>query len=431
MKLDCKDSLVNLLNRLAQKSPKMLKRGEPKFDALSLRLGQELADGVAVALNVVRRELVPRHADDKALARAFWDDLLCEAAANSDVYLDQAQALGDLVDDFGDRWKRRLAKHEAVYGIDYLDVGRDPITLLGVEFFSPSDGALAERGISVPDCWKLSDGEKGTFTLARVDVQAADSTTAVETGRRQVVEAITLMRGAGLCGVAGKTLDDDCFQWKLSGYCVVKQVAGESSEWDGRFCRYSKPLIIDLGHHLRQGIGGLRLARLSDLPEDIRDRVFRSMQWLARSVTHEEDDHKVVDLCTALEILLLPDGREVKNKGTVIALRYNLLAGDANPNPKWLYDRRNDVVHGNQLPVVGPMHTFHLRLVCYKTIELIVRSSAARSDVSRLQELIKNLETVERLEAFLDLAKIRTSTRSPLPDLVKEAKKKLKKLASA
>ena len=160
----------------------------------------------AVALNVVRRELVPRHADDKALVRAFWDDLLCEAAANSDVYLDQAQALGDLVDDFGDRWKRRLAKHEAVYGIDYLDVGRDPITLLGVEFFSPSDGALAERGISVPDCWKLSDGEKGTFTLARVDVQAADSTTAVETGRRQVVEAITLMRGAGLCGVAGKTL---------------------------------------------------------------------------------------------------------------------------------------------------------------------------------------------------------------------------------
>ena len=46
MKLDCKDSLVNLLNRLAQKSPKMLKRGEPKFDALSLWLGQELADGV-------------------------------------------------------------------------------------------------------------------------------------------------------------------------------------------------------------------------------------------------------------------------------------------------------------------------------------------------------------------------------------------------
>ena len=155
------------------------------------------------------------------------------------------------------------------------------------------------------------------------------------------------------------------------------------------------------------------------------------MQWLARSVTHEEDDHKVVDLCTALEILLLPDGREVKNKGTVIALRYNLLAGDANPNPKWLYDRRNDVVHGNQLPVVGPMHTFHLRLVCYKTIELIVRSSDGRPDVPTLQEMIANLETKERLETFLDLAKGRESTRSPLPDLVKEAKRKLKRLASA
>ena len=410
----------------------MLKRGQPEFDALlSLWLGQELAGELLFALNELRLELVPRYADDTRLVYAFWDDLVCEAAANPHLYLEQPQAPVDLVDQFGDRWKGPLAKYEAVYGIDYLEVGQHPITLLGVEFFAPSDGALAKRRISVPDWWELSDGEEGTFTLARVEVEAAFDTAAVEEGRRRVVDAIALMRGAALCGVAGKTLDDDYFRWKLSGHCVVRQVAPEPAEWDGRFCRYSKPLIVDLGHHIRQGIAELRLELLSNLPEDIRDRVFRSLEWLAHSVTEEADDHKVVDLCTALEILLLPDGREVKNKGTVIALRYNLLAGDANPNPKWLYDRRNDVVHGNQLPVVGPMHTFDLRLVCYKTIELIVRSSGGRPDLPTLQEMIANLETKERLEAFLDLAKGRESTRSLLPDLVKEAKRKLKRLASA
>lgn len=395
MKLDSRGSLVSLLNHLAECAPKMLKRGEPKFDALlSLWLGQDLANELLFALNELRLELIPRHSEDNPLINAFWDDLVCEAAANSDVYLGQPQAVGDLVDRFGDRRKRPLAKYEAAYGIDYLDVGQAPITLLGVEFFSASGEALAERRISKPEWWKWSAGEEGTFTLASVEVEAASDTTAVETGRRQVVDAIALMRGAALCGVAGKTLDDDYFQWKLSGYCVVRQVATEPSEWDGRFCRHSKPLIVDLGHHIRQGLGDLRLELLSDLPEDIRDRVFRSMEWLAHSVTEEADDHKVVDLCTALEILLLPEGPKVTRKGATIARRYELLGGGV-VSPlalKWLYDRRNDVIHGNRLPVVGPIHTWHLRLACYRVVEAIARSSGDRPDVPTLKGLIGAME---------------------------------------
>ena len=432
MKLDSRGSLVSLLSQLAECSPKMLKRGEPKFDGtLFFLLGQKLADEVEFALNDLRRELVPRHADDTPLINAFWDDLVCEAAANPDLYLGEAQALGELVDQFGDRWKRPLAKYEAVYGIDYLEVGQDPITLLGVEFFAPRDGALAERRISVPDWWKLSDGEEGTFTLASVDVEAADSTTAVETGRRQVADAVTLMRVAALCGVAGKTLDDDYFQWKLSGCCVVREVATEPPEWDGRFCRQSKPLIVDLGHHIRQGIGDLGLELLSDLPEDIRDRILRSIHWIAHSARHETDDHKVVDLCTALEILLLPEGPKVTRKGATIALRYNLLGGGMNPPAlKWLYDRRNDVVHGNRLPVVGPMHTWHLRLVCYEVVKAIARSSGGRPDVSTLTDLIGVVETKEKLNAFLKVASRGTYTGSSWAELVKETKKRLKRLES-
>lgn len=432
MKLECKDSLVNLLNRLAKKSPKMLRKGEPRFDGtLFFWLGQDLAAEVEVALNKLLRELVPRHADNKPLVSAFWDDLLCEAAANSDLYLKQAQALGDLVDEFGDRWKRPLVKYEAAYGIDYLDLGQDPIALHGVDFFSPSFEALAERRISVPDWWKLSDREERAFTLASVDIEAADSTTAVETGRRQVVDAIALMRTAALCGVAGKTLDDDYFRWKLSGYCVVRQVTAGPSQWDGRFCRQSKPLIVDLGHHIRQGIGDLRLELLSDLPEDIRDRVFRSMYWLAHSATEEVDDHKVVDLCTALEILLLPEGPRVAQKGATIALRYNLLGGGMNPPAlKWLYDRRNDVLHGNRLPVVGPMHTWHLRLVCYEVVKTIVLSSKGRPDVLTLEHLIGSVETKDGLSGFLKSAERGMYTGSSLRDLIKEAKKKLVRLGA-
>ena len=135
------------------------------------------------------------------------------------------------------------------------------------------------------------------------------------------------------------------------------------------------------------------------------------LYWIAHSTTHEADDHKFVDLCTALEILLLPEGQGVKTKGTVIALRYNLLGGDLNPPAvKRMYDRRNDVIHGSRLPVVGPQDTWHLRLVCYAVVQSIVHASADLPDKLTLQDVIDAAET-ERDSRLSSNEHRRASTR--------------------
>ena len=432
MKLNSRVSLVNLLNHLAESAPKMLRKGEPEFDftLISFWLSKELAARFWSALNELRLELVPWHARDTDILNAFWDELVCEVSANPQMYLERPEVLDDLINRFGDCWKKPLSEFEVTYSIDYLSLGREPITLLGVEFFAPTDEALAQRGIPKLEVARWSKRE-GASTLAVARIEAVSSSMAFEAGRGQVVDAITLMKASALLGLAGRTLTDELLQWKLSSHYLARTVtAGEPSEcWLWGYHRQFGPLVDDLGNYLRQGIEGLRLELLRDLPENIRERIVRSMYWITHSSTHEADDHKFVDLCTALEILLLPEEQFVTNKGTIISLRYNLLGGDLNPSAvKWMYNRRNDVIHGSPLPVVGPQDTWHLRLVCYTTIRLIVGASADRPDVLTLQDLLGVVETAERLATLVERAEKGIYKGLLLPDLVKEAEKRLKRL---
>ena len=364
------------------------------------------------------------------ILNAFWDELACQVAASPQVYLERTEALGDLIDQFGDRWKKPLSKFEVIYSVDYLTVGQDPITLLGVEFFVPTDEALEERSIPKAEVARWSKHER-IVTLATARVEAAEIDIAFEAGRDQVVDAIILMQASALRGLAGRTLTDELLQWKLSGWYLSRPVTvGEPSDtWFWGFHRQFGPVVDDLGNYIRQGIEGLRLQLLSDLPEDIRERILRSMYWIAHSAVHEADDHKFVDLCTTLEILLLPEGQSVTRKGAAIALRYNLLGGDLDPPAvKRMYDRRNDVIHGNRLPVVGPQDTWHLRLVCYAAVRLIIDASAKQTDKLTLQDLISTLETEESLTVFVDRAEKGIYEGSSLPQLLKEARNRLKQL---
>ena len=431
MELTSTASVVSLLNHLAEFAPTTLKKGQSHFDftLLSFWLGPELAAELLSVLHEVRQELVPQHAEDREVLNAFWDELVCEVAENPQMFLEGPQVLDDLVNKFGDCWKKPLAEFQVTYGIDYLALGQEPITLLGVEFFAPTDEALSQRDISKDEITRWSD-EEGTLTLAVVRVEAASSAFAFEAGKDQVVDAVALLKASALRGLAGRTPTDELLQWKLSGHYLARPVtsSGPSDVWLWGYCRQpGRPLVDDLGYYIRKGIEGLKLDLLDNLPTTIRERILRSMYWIAHSATHEADDHKFVDLCTALEVLLLPEERFVSRKGNVIALRYNLLGGDLNPSAvKWMYDRRNDVVHGNPLPVVGPQDTWHLRLVCYTTVAQIVQASAQKPDILTLEDLISTVETEEKLTTFVERAEKGIYEGPFLDYLVKEARNKLK-----
>lgn len=434
MKLDSRVTLINLVNHLAKCAPKMLKKEEPEFsfNLLSSWLGKELAFELLSALNAIRLELVPMHVKDMKLVNAFWSELVCEAATNAHLYIREAPTSSDLIDEFGDRWKKPLSKFEVIYSLDYLKVGAKHITFHGVEFFTPTDTAIAERAIpkSAIDRWsKYVD----FLTLAIVRVDASSSSTAFETGRERVVDALSLMKASALWGLAGKILPDEFVQWKLSGHYIVNAItAAHSTHRVWGIQHQFRPIVIELSDYIQKGVEGLGINHFSNIPKDISERVTRALHWISHSATHEGDDYKLVDLCTALEILLLPEGRQARNKGGAIALRYNLLGGTLNPCVvKWLYDRRNDVVHGNKLPIVTQMDIWHLRLVCYTTVDLTVHASAKWPEITTLQELMATMETEDTLTKFLKLADMGMYEGPLLLPVVEQATKKLKKLRLA
>ena len=430
MQLDGRTSLINLLHHVAEAAPKMLEKGYPEYDFTLLAhwLGKKLANEILSSLNAVRLELVPRHAEDTWLINAFWDELVCEVSAKPEAYLKKSQALADLVNQFGERWKPSLSEFHIVYAIEYLAIGQEPITLLGVEFFAPTDKALLERNIPKTEVARWNKRE-GILSLAAVSVMASSGTTASETGRIQIGDALNLMRASALRGLAGRTADDELLQWRITGQYLVEPISEKNPGWAWGFRRPFSPLVMELGDYIRKGIEGLKLDSIDDLPDGIRDRIIRAIYWIAHSATHETADPKVVDLCTSLEILLLPEGRRVADKSSVIALRYSLLGGDLNPPAvKMLYDYRNEVIHGSPLPVVDSRDIWHLRQVCYTTIQLIIYASTGKPSAWTLQELVNALETEEKIERFIRLAGIGVYEGPSLPPLVKTAKNKIKQI---
>ena len=432
VRLNCGGELADFLHSLVKANPgvlKTLKQGKPEFDPTLFAhwLGRELTNEFFASLTKVRLELVPKHADDTSLVNALWDELVCEVATNPEKYLEEPEKVGCLVDEFGERWKKPLSEFEVVFAIDWLAIGQEPINLLGVEFFAPSDEALETRAIPKSEIAKWSK-KTDTITLAAVRVEASSSSTAAVTGREKVADGLTLMRAATLRGRSGKAVADELLQWQMSGHSLVRRIEeGESSMWLWGFHRPFSPLVVDLGNDIRNGIAGLGLDQYGCLPGDIGDRVSRAIYWISHSTIHETDDHKVVDLCTALETLLLPEGKGISKKGAVIALRYKLFGGGLNPPAvKRMYDLRNEVVHGGPLPVVGELDTWHIRLVCLETVGLIVRASVDRPSVETLEHLVGTVETIESISSFLEEASMGIFKGRSLPEIVGVAQNTLR-----
>ena len=195
MKLDCKPSVLKFLEHLAKGAPYNLKKGEPQFEftLLSHWLNEDLAEDLLLVLNEIRLELVPKHADGMFLINAFWNELVCEVNANCKKYHRAPRALEELVDNFGDAWKKPLSRFEVAYSINNLQLGGEPIALLGVEFFAPTDDALARRELPKERIGWLNP-ENETISLAFVKFEAAPTANLFQAGKDQVIDALNVLR---------------------------------------------------------------------------------------------------------------------------------------------------------------------------------------------------------------------------------------------
>jgi hypothetical protein len=433
-RLVCRNTIRKLLAKLLEDvKPERLatiaRREEfPHPVILSNLLGERLAERYFRALGEMSRELVPKHLGQSELNEALWA-LFREVAANSASYRLSGRLRNRLYK-FTQDVKRPLYPFEVAYSIGNLDLGGEVFSIGTVRFFTMDDNQAT--------LWGLTEDNPAAshacphwmhHPAAAVEVQAADDRRALETGLAQVTSSMDLLRFAGVIGVisAFSSFDDTLFLWGLNGYSITRQIT--PNHWERGF----RPFITEMGSHIKKGldpqVSSLQAIANGELPDEISRHLQRAINWISSSITRERLDDKVVDLCTALEVLLLP-GNKVRPKAPRIALRHRLIGGAWNPiGISALYDLRSDIVHGSVLNVSQYLDYWHLLVICFSTLDNLVNLAKRNPTVHNLEDLVGIVETQDNLKSVIDLLNTSTIIKGKKAREIKSlARKRLKEL---
>jgi hypothetical protein len=435
-RLACRNRIRKLLAKLLEDvEPEQLAaiaghEDFPRPVILSNLLGEQLAEMYCRALGEMSRELVPQHMGQSELNDALWA-LFREVAANSASYHPSGRFRNRLYK-FTQDVKRPLYPFEVAYSIGNLDLGGEAFSIGTVRFFTMDDNQATLWGLTEDNPYASRARPHWVHhPVAAVEVQAADDRRALETGLAQVTSSIDLLRFAGVRGVSA--FDDRLFLWRLNGRAITQRMTPNQPfityHWEHGF----RAFITEMGSHIKKGldpeVSTLQAIANGELPDEISRHLQRAINWISSSITNERLDDKVVDLCTALEVLLLPDytgGR----KGHVIALRHRLIGGDWNPiGILALYDLRSKIVHGSVLDVSQYLDYRHLLLICFITIDNLVNLAKRNPAVHNLKDLVGVVETPDNLKRVINLLDTSMIIKGKKAREIKSlAKKRLKEL---
>lgn len=410
-RLVCRSEVSKLLTSVRENSNRqriaeiVSKEQFPPSAPLQHLLGDRLASRYWGCLDHLTRELVPRHSSQREVYKALWK-LFGEVAANPTRY--RHEKFKNTLDKFVEDLKRPLYVYEVAYRIDNLElVGGSPFTLGTVSLFTVTEKYLTNWGIPTEGAGDAMYRKHFLGKpVATLRVQAADADRAFETGLREVFSALDLLRFAAIIGRLPH-LDDEMFLWRLSDHSMARQIKPKSRERTLRLHRTFRPRIIDMGPYIAKGLdpvqSGLLAIANGELPEEITGRLKLTIHWISNSVTKEHIDSKIVDLCTALEIMLLPNYKG-GCKGEMIALRQWLLLQTVDPGGVLrLYQLRSDIVHEGALGVANWRNYWDLLTLCFLVFNSLVSFSKSHPHIQTFLELVKTLETPEKLRDFLHL----------------------------
>jgi len=436
--LACRDTIKRLLEKLLQDvEPERLstigrQKELPPPAILSNLVGEPLARIYWHVLGEISRELVPQHWEQSEVSDAFWA-LFRDVAANSAGYCYSGR-LKKRLDKFTQDVKKLLYPFEVAYFIDNLDLGSQVFSIGTVRFFTMDDNEAIPWGLTEDNpAASHMRADIMHYPVAAVEVQAADHRRALETGLAQVISSMDLLRLAGVRGVIS-AFDDRLFLWRLNRRAITRQITPNQPSityhWEHRF----RPVITEMGSHVKKGldpqVSNLQAIANEELPDEISRHLERAINWISSSITRERLDDKVVDLCTALEVLLLPNYRGGK-KGHVIALRHRLIGGDWNPiGILTLYNLRSDIVHGSGLSVSQYLDYWHLLVICFITLDKLVKLTKRNPMVQNLKDLVAIVETRDNWERVMDfLDTLGGREGRELKSLARKCLKQLKQVA--
>ena len=209
------------------------------YTMLHFRLGEKLARLYMDALNRLRWELHPQHAEDHAVIEGFWalfTQIVSDAASFS-----SRSNLSRRLEEFGRELKPPLRDYEVAYAVEFMDVGNDSFSIGPVTFVGPTENS-APNWATGTDWWDVGSSHKGLISAAYIRTAGANHSRASESGIQHVSDAMDVLRVAALRGLAGHSNSDELLQLRMTGAWSARTVDDPSAHVLTSWRRPFKPL---------------------------------------------------------------------------------------------------------------------------------------------------------------------------------------------
>ena len=305
---------------------------------------------------------------------------------------------------------RPLVPYEVVFNVERIKFSTECLTIDNVVFrdFSAElakdwDCAKVE-GLSRKMIQKSLDNLTGR-AVGVVTVHAGSAEKAVERAQGYFDRALNILR-VSIGSFRQYLIHDWEMLQRRSHIYVVRTLDPEPRPLQTGLVRRFRSADCDLDGALAQDTKCFieQLAPLYDgtIQGRFRGALLRSLDRIGISITRENYDDKIVDLCIALETMITT--KDDPRKGEAIALRSMLLSmalDDRFPHPSELramYRLRNKVVHGSALGEFGESDYRKLQWRTEKTVLNIIKLNSTQGPITSPNHLIKLLESLERLE---------------------------------
>lgn len=362
------------------------------------------ADLYLETVDALRLDSAIEHLTPAQLQDAF-DHFTIELLSIRDSQANNQHAATRLMRTFIGEISRSLDDYEVVYGIENITFASDSFGVGNVEFRT-FESAYAQEWCGHPSDEILPnvicDALIGQ-SIGLAKVKAGTYRKAVERASDEIDLALNVLRVAIASYRPGLIYDFQLMQRRGNHY-LAKKIRSNGISAGTRFD--TDAMSIEFGGAL-SGSTEEFLNKLDSLYNGtiqgrLKDALLRSLAWVGTSITREEYDHKIVDLCTALESVLTT--RNDARKGEAIALRMMLLSiahGEPCPHPVTLYEfyeKRSNVVHGSKLGECGESDYRRLRDITESVILNILDLLRNERSITRPSRLIKHLESSDRLK---------------------------------
>jgi hypothetical protein len=399
-------SAISYPNRRALAEYVNSQKSTPSWDVFLITM-PKLRRKYWQTLIALHRELVPNHTSSEDLYLKLWQ-LFKEVAVNANMY-QTGRSLDQKLLEFCQGVKKPLQIFDIIYEIKNFDVGKATFNLGTVEIFKLTEDYLQKLGLKkgVSQIQDKIFEEWSGRSVAKTEVNVSDINRAYESGIPIVNKVLNTIRLAAIREWISRP-DDEMFLWEVGGSISIPRVKPRSGPILSRsYHRGFRPLVVPMDQTIAKGLRGQKSWQYildGNLPKDINIRVDRAIEWISHAVTSTSLDYKLVDLCTALEILLLPD-HKFGTKGELIALRQVLVGRGTSYEPGFilsLYEKRSKIIHSGTLEITSFSDYWNLKICCLQVLSNISSLSKQHPNIQRLRDLLKVVENAGTLQAFVE-----------------------------